>query len=225
MIINLNVCLRSIKYDYEIGRFTSVDPLWEKYTGWTGYQYTRNNSISRIDYNGMDDGQFGSWMQVGPIQELILGDKNVNTYQETIENSDKPVNKQLINAWAEIGLMGLTGVATDVALSSPFAAKYLSTASNYIKGLLGFGDDAVKGEMNLTNSQLKAISSLEKRISEHKIKLNEYIKDPLKFDNKGFLKNAPNDEIRQKIIQKRIVHLEQEIETFKNNIQIIKQGN
>ena len=23
------------KYDYEIGRFTSVDPLWEKYTGWT----------------------------------------------------------------------------------------------------------------------------------------------------------------------------------------------
>ncbi|HRP03246.1 MAG TPA: hypothetical protein PLE30_11420, partial [Candidatus Kapabacteria bacterium] len=21
------------KYDYEIGRFTSVDPLWEKYTG------------------------------------------------------------------------------------------------------------------------------------------------------------------------------------------------
>ncbi|HRP03180.1 MAG TPA: hypothetical protein PLE30_11085, partial [Candidatus Kapabacteria bacterium] len=46
---------------------------------------------------------------------------------------------------AEIGLMGLTGVATDVALSSPFATKYLSTASNYIKGLLGFGDDAVKG--------------------------------------------------------------------------------
>ena len=25
------------KYDYEIGRFTSMDPLWEKYTGWTGY--------------------------------------------------------------------------------------------------------------------------------------------------------------------------------------------
>ncbi|HRP01014.1 MAG TPA: hypothetical protein PLE30_00030 [Candidatus Kapabacteria bacterium] len=30
------------KYDYEIGRFTSVDPLWEKYTGWTGYQYSGN---------------------------------------------------------------------------------------------------------------------------------------------------------------------------------------
>ena len=32
----------TIKYDYEIGRFTSVDPLWEKYTGWTGYQYSLN---------------------------------------------------------------------------------------------------------------------------------------------------------------------------------------
>ncbi len=30
------------KYDYEIGRFTSVDPFWEKYTGWTGYQYSLN---------------------------------------------------------------------------------------------------------------------------------------------------------------------------------------
>ena len=30
------------KYDYKIGRFTSVDPLWEKYVGWTGYQYGGN---------------------------------------------------------------------------------------------------------------------------------------------------------------------------------------
>ncbi|HRP03163.1 MAG TPA: RHS repeat-associated core domain-containing protein [Candidatus Kapabacteria bacterium] len=144
------------KYDYEIGRFTSVDLLWEKYTGWTGYQYTRNNPINRIDYNGMDDGQFGSWMQVGPMQELILGDKNVNTYQEIIENSEKLANKQLINAWAEIGLMGLTGVATDVALSSPFAAKYLSRASNYIKGLLGFGDDGTSLLADASKSAFKA---------------------------------------------------------------------
>ena len=30
------------KYDYEIGRFASVYPLWEKYVGWTGYQYSLN---------------------------------------------------------------------------------------------------------------------------------------------------------------------------------------
>jgi len=40
------------KYDYEIGRFTSVDPLWEKYTGWTGYQYSLNNPVNYLDNNG-----------------------------------------------------------------------------------------------------------------------------------------------------------------------------
>ncbi|HRP03162.1 MAG TPA: RHS repeat-associated core domain-containing protein [Candidatus Kapabacteria bacterium] len=42
------------KYDYEIGRFTSVDPLWEKYTGWTGYQYSLNNPVNIVDRDGRD---------------------------------------------------------------------------------------------------------------------------------------------------------------------------
>lgn len=46
----------------------------------------------------------------------------------------------------------------------------------------------------------------------------------VKFDNKGFLKNAPNDAVRQKIIQSRINHLNQEIKTFQNNIQKIRNG-
>lgn len=46
----------------------------------------------------------------------------------------------------------------------------------------------------------------------------------MKFDNKGFLKNAPNDAVRQKIIQSRINHLNQEIQTFQNNIQKILNG-
>ncbi|HRP03209.1 MAG TPA: RHS repeat-associated core domain-containing protein, partial [Candidatus Kapabacteria bacterium] len=41
------------KYDYEIGRFTSIDPLWEKYTGWTGYQYSLNNTVNASDGNGL----------------------------------------------------------------------------------------------------------------------------------------------------------------------------
>ena len=40
----------------------------------------------------------------------------------------------------------------------------------------------------------------------------------MKFDNKGFLKNALNDAIRQKIIQSQINHLNQEIQTFQNSI-------
>ncbi|HRP03110.1 MAG TPA: RHS repeat-associated core domain-containing protein, partial [Candidatus Kapabacteria bacterium] len=33
------------KYDYELGRFTSVDPLFEVYLGWSPYQYSGNNPL------------------------------------------------------------------------------------------------------------------------------------------------------------------------------------
>lgn len=84
--------------------------------------------------------------------------------------------------------------------------------------------DAAKGGANLTKSQLKAISSLEKQIATHTDKLKAYKADPWKFDNMCHLKNAPNDAVRQKIIQSRINHLEKEIQTFQNNIQKILSG-
>ncbi|HRP03247.1 MAG TPA: RHS repeat-associated core domain-containing protein [Candidatus Kapabacteria bacterium] len=42
------------KYDYEIGRFTSVDPLWEKYAGWSPYQYCGNNPVNLVDFSGLN---------------------------------------------------------------------------------------------------------------------------------------------------------------------------
>ena len=41
------------KYDEDIGRFTSVDPLWNKYIGWTPYQYSFNDPIDFKDDNGL----------------------------------------------------------------------------------------------------------------------------------------------------------------------------
>ena len=83
---------------------------------------------------------------------------------------------------------------------------------------------AAKGGGNLTKSQLKSVSALEKQIATHTDKLKAYKADPWKFDNMGHLKNAPNDAVRQKIIQSRINHLEKEIQTFQNNIQKILSG-
>ncbi len=40
------------KYEYETGRFTSIDPLWNKYYGWTPYQYSMNSPVGIIDKNG-----------------------------------------------------------------------------------------------------------------------------------------------------------------------------
>jgi hypothetical protein len=41
------------KYDNEIGRFTSIDPLWEKYYSWTPYHYCSNNPVMGSDPGGM----------------------------------------------------------------------------------------------------------------------------------------------------------------------------
>jgi len=40
------------KFDYDIGRFTSTDVLFEKYYGWSPYQYSANNPINLLDWNG-----------------------------------------------------------------------------------------------------------------------------------------------------------------------------
>nr|WP_238786552.1 VENN motif pre-toxin domain-containing protein [Gilliamella sp. ESL0250] len=84
------------------------------------------------------------------------------------------------------------------------------------------------GKMNdnvgksLSVSEQRAVRSLEEQIRLHEKKLAEYKRDPYSFDNKGHLKNAPNEEVRQKIINARIKHLEHAINTFKNNINKIK---
>ena len=48
--LNTNFGVR--KYDDAVGRFTSIDPLFEKYAGWTPYQYCANNPIGYKDENG-----------------------------------------------------------------------------------------------------------------------------------------------------------------------------
>ncbi len=63
----------------------------------------------------------------------------------------------------------------------------------------------------MTKEQLsKSKSSYEKLIKEHQQKLNDYIKNPDAYDNKGLLKNATS-EIREKIINGRINELQNQI--------------
>ncbi|HRP03113.1 MAG TPA: RHS repeat-associated core domain-containing protein [Candidatus Kapabacteria bacterium] len=66
------------KYDYEIGRFTGVDPLWEKYTGWTGYQYSLNNPVNLVDFNGLnwfstESGSIKWFYQQGDFSQISSG--------------------------------------------------------------------------------------------------------------------------------------------------------
>lgn len=43
------------QYDAALGRFTTMDPMAEKYYGWSLYAYCKNNPINRIDPDGKDD--------------------------------------------------------------------------------------------------------------------------------------------------------------------------
>lgn len=84
--------------------------------------------------------------------------------------------------------------------------------------------DNARDKSSLSPSDRRSVESYEKLITEHKDKLDAYRADPDKFDHKGILKNAPNDEVRQRIIDGRIRHLEKEIQAFENNIEKIFRG-
>ncbi len=112
------------------------------------------------------------------------------------------------------------------ALSNPH--RYVDPdGRNIIGGVIAFGKYCLKlllRKPSLSRSQEKAIRTLKKRIKEHEKKLEDFRKRPEDFDNKDFQKNAPTEEIRDRIIERRKEHLRKEMETFKKNIDDITGG-
>ncbi|MBO6517975.1 MAG: hypothetical protein JJ975_15660 [Bacteroidia bacterium] len=92
------------------------------------------------------------------------------------------------------------------------------------KAIVGLRRGASQLFRKQTNSQKRAIRGLKEQLKIHKKKLKEYKKNPDKFDNKDFLKNAPDDATREKIINGRIESLENQIKTFEKDIRDIKSG-
>ena len=80
----------------------------------------------------------------------------------------------------------------------------------------GLGQAAGDGE-GLSTSAQRGIRSLTKRIEEHMQKLQEYRANPDAYDNQGLLKGA-NPEVRERIINGRIRHLQGEIDNFRGQI-------
>jgi len=64
----------------------------------------------------------------------------------------------------------------------------------------------------------KAIASIEHQIIEHEKKWVAYSRNPSDYDNQNFLRDAPTDEIRQRIIQGRMNKLRREIQVFRSEL-------
>ncbi|MFY0564694.1 hypothetical protein ACN28E_12635 [Archangium lansingense] len=75
----------------------------------------------------------------------------------------------------------------------------------------------MRGRQTSSNPS-ESIKSLKARLAEHRQKLADYKANPDAFDNQGILRNAPAPEVRQRIINGRIKHLEDEIRAFEKAI-------
>ncbi|UUV22017.1 hypothetical protein [Paenimyroides aestuarii] len=167
------------------------------------------------------------------VYEVHNNDGSIDIYNSTIELNKagiKNVNRQYKNDKGFVGNLkeaydGWVNATGRTAAAKETMYAYIGgVASVVIPEIAAEFLAARVGTTALSASKLKSIASYENQIAKHQTKLLEYMKNPMKFDNKGFLKNAPNDAVRQQIIQSRINHLNHEIQTFRNNIQKIING-
>jgi len=89
------------KYDSDLGQFTSPDPLWEKYIGWTPYHYCGNNPVMSVDPSG----KFG-WFWHLRLDHQLGYDHLVSNvqliYWEGINVRDDKTHFDNFNSYSEI---------------------------------------------------------------------------------------------------------------------------
>ncbi|TQV68228.1 hypothetical protein FKG94_23290 [Exilibacterium tricleocarpae] len=192
-------------YDPEMGRFMGLDPagvlgyLESNPKLFNRYAYGNNNPYRYVDPDGRlpVDTLWDAGNVAYDIGKIAVG---------WIIGNDKLVVEG-----------GKDLVADGAALFVP----YLPAGST--KGMKAIADkagDATKGVKELTKQQQKSIRSLEKQISKHEKKLQEFRDNP---SVRPGMEKLPK-EVIQKQQQRRINHLETEVRTFRNNIEKIKRG-
>lgn len=134
-----------------------------------------------------------------------------------------------------LSLWWITTVPDDLDMQGAFSVTTLMSAEEIIRQLTEqqettttsggqrgrkptIKEDIEAAKHRLPRSQYKAARSLYKRMAEHVDKLQKYRQNPSRYDNEGLLRNAPNDQVRQQIMQTRITKLERQIEGFYKEI-------
>ena len=222
-------------YDPSIGRFITEDPARD---GINWYTYCGNNPLSYTDPSGLVTDESEGHIYIPSTDHIIdtktgavtdldgrpvthdRPDKDPDPIHDLVAGAEAQGNN-FMNSQFQSGY--LRGLRLYYLVSGITAIVWLCPV--LLPELIKSGAEAASSEAaELSASQLKSIQSYENLIAEHEQKLAQYIKDPYAFDNKGFLKNAPTPEIAQKIIDARIRGLQQEIQTFQDNILKILGG-
>ena len=109
----------------------------------------------------------------------------------------------------------------------PDADSWLSPAPVRDRGVAaeaGAGAAETGVARTLTAAEQRSVASLQRQVAAHTEKLEAYRANPDAFDNLGYLERAPSPEIRQRIIDGRINHLETEIRGFQDQIDKLLGG-
>jgi len=98
------------KYDEEIGQFTRIDPLFEKYYGWSPYVYSANNPIIFKDDNGkwltyihediIREAAVGLGLTNADINKLVEGTRNVDKDQVD-QSKHEMLNSEVVQKYGE----------------------------------------------------------------------------------------------------------------------------
>jgi hypothetical protein len=159
------------------------------------------------------------------VQHPVEFGKALIDYDTWKQSPGRAIGHLIPDAVIAAATAGVGGVAVRGGRTTAKAAENVADGTDDASAAGRAGREATDGApRHLSPSEQRAVRSLEKNVGEHQQKLEAYRADPDSFDNKGILTNAPTPEIRQRIIDGRIRHLESEIRTFQNQIEDIQGG-
>ncbi len=185
-----------------------------------------STAVSTYAYNNPTYDEPNSYSVAGPpVQHVLVRvragrlDGARESYDALVCHRAQPTDASYSNdrcaQLAQDASVGYSGDEGDEASHWRFSSFQLSAVA------ANSADDVARV---LSTSEQRSLRSLQKQLESHTGKLDAYRANPDAFDNLGLLERAPTPEIRQRIIDGRIRHLETEIRTFQDQIDKLLGG-